>query len=96
MTGVQGPEECVEMTRTKKQSTEAAVREIRWFVDLRPRARIFSVPGLGALKSEENTKAVLEHIRGEVYRGVPIEQVVAEYLSPRQSRIESRSSSKNG
>jgi len=50
--GVQGPEERVEMTRTKKQSTEAAVREIR-----RRTRRKFS--------PEEKIRIVLEGLRGE-------------------------------
>ncbi len=65
------------------RTTKTRSGEIRWYVDLRPHARIFSVPGIGALKSEENAKAVLEYIRGEIFRGVPIEQAVAEYLSPK-------------
>lgn len=64
---------CVRPRRTRQG-------KIRWFVDLRPYGRIFSVPGFGPLASEVDAARVLGHIQGELARGASIEEILAQYL----------------
>ena len=52
----------------------------RWFVDLRPYAKIYSVPGFGPLETRQDAERVLSHIQGELARGEPIEAVLAQYV----------------
>jgi integrase len=50
-----------------------------WYVDLRPHARIFTVPGIGRLETKRDAERVLDHIRGALFRGEPMEFALATY-----------------
>jgi hypothetical protein len=64
----------------KIRSRRTRQGKVRWYADLRPYGRIFSVPGFGALETEADAARVLGHIQGELSRGATIEEILARYL----------------
>ena len=62
----------------------------RWFIDLGliegyGRIKLYSAPGIGPFGSQRDAKSILEQIRGAVFRGRPISEVLALYL-PRDAK----------
>ena len=76
----------------KVRSRRTRQGRVRWFVDLRPYGRIFSAPGVGPLETERDAQRVLDHVQGELARGMSLEQILTTYLPKRakQHLVETR------
>jgi hypothetical protein len=64
---VAGPADCrgEETPISQIRSRRTRQGKVRWYVDLRPYGRIFSVPGFGPLVERDDAARVLSHIQGE-------------------------------